>query len=320
MKLSVVVPIYNVEVYLRRCLDSLINQTMDDYEVILIDDGSSDKSGAIADQYEKEYKIIKVIHQQNKGLSGARNTGLRAAHGKYVVFVDSDDWIEINTLKLLVNEAERWNLDVGVADFRYVYENGVETENLEKPLRCSEALTGPIFFKDSMKILSSLATVWKSIYRTSFLIENHLFFREGFNHEDEEWTPRVYLKAQRVKNIPIIFYNYFIHTDTISKDPKSFEKNSLDLISNCYELKKLSFTVSDKELRELFQNRIASLFLSAFYKGRLYSLKYKSIVNRSFFADMYLSSANKKKVILFSLNKRLYVFVNSMKKIKGKYE
>ena len=91
MRFSVIVPVYNVEHYLRRCLDSIVNQTFDDYEVVLVDDGSTDASGSICDEYRKKYNSIKVIHQENKGLSGARNTGLDKASGDWIVFVDSND-------------------------------------------------------------------------------------------------------------------------------------------------------------------------------------------------------------------------------------
>jgi hypothetical protein len=145
-----------------------------------------------------------------------------------------------------------------------------------------------------------------------------LFFREGFNHEDEEWTPRVYLDAKRVKDIEKVFYCYFIHTDCISKNPKDFEKNSIDLVKNCYQLKILSLRIEDEELKNLFQNRIISVYLSAVYKGKLLSTKYKNEVNCSFFDGMNFMGINKLKVKLFRWNKYLYYYVNRMMKTIGR--
>lgn len=313
MRLSIVVPVYNVENYLERCVNSLLKQNVDSYEIILVDDGSKDGSGELSDKLATDDRII-VIHQENRGLSGARNTGLKMANGEYVLFVDSDDWLEENSLLYILEEAENLKLDVGVADFQYVDQDGVITENSKKPISCASVISGTEFFKDSMKKKSSLAVVWKSIYRKDFLIGNELYFREGYNHEDEEWTPRVYLKANRVKNIQGVFYNYFIHTDTISKNPKSFEKNSLDLVSNCYELKKVSDEIENEELKQLFQDRIVGLFLSSVYKGKLCNRKHKHLVNSSFFDGMYMSSKNKLKSRIFKFSKKIYCFVNSLMK------
>lgn len=316
MKLSIVVPVYNVEKYLNRCVDSLLKQNLQEseYEIILIDDESEDTSGQIAEQYAEKYNNITVIHQKNKGLSGARNTGLRASTGEYVLFVDSDDWLIENTVQNLLNIAMRNKLDVGVADFKEVYEDGRIVENTIKPIRCRGVMTGDQYFLEGMKKGSSLKCVWKSIYRRDFLIENDLYFREGYNHEDEEWTPRLYLKANRILSIDLVFYCYFIRSNSISKSPESFAKNSYDLISNCYELKKLSCSIENKELRNYFQDNIVGLFLSAFYKGKLLDKKYTDLVNKTFFEDMFMFIHNRRKVGLFCFNKYVYYYVNRISK------
>ena len=102
--LSVIIPVYKVEKYLRRCLDSIVNQTYKNLEIILVDDGSPDNSGKICDEYAQNDKRIKVIHQKNKGQGAARNTGIIAANGELITFVDSDDWIENNTYEIMVSE------------------------------------------------------------------------------------------------------------------------------------------------------------------------------------------------------------------------
>lgn len=310
IKLSVIVPVYNVEEYLSRCIDSIISQNLNDYEIILVDDESTDNSGEIAERYSKKYEFVRVIHQKNKGLSGARNTGLCAANGEYILFVDSDDWLVPNSIGKILQEAQKRRLDVGVADFQYVNCRNEEKVNTIKPYHVEKPIDGREFFLQSLKHKCALNCVWKSIYQKEFLIENKLFFREGFNHEDEEWTPRVYFAASYVKDIPVVFYNYYQREDSITNRAQTFTKNSLDLISNCYELKKLSFALVDGELKCLFQDRIVGLFLSAFFKGRLLSSQYKNVINKNFFDQMYLGKSNSKKVALFKFNRYVYYYCN----------
>ena len=314
LDLSIIVPVYNVEEYIDRCIKSLIAQNLYSYEIILVDDGSTDNSSEIINDYSKKYNNVISIHQKNLGLSGARNTGLKLARGEYIVFVDSDDYLIENSLYSLLNQAKAEQLDVGIANFNFVFEDNTCKANEVKPRHISSIVDGSEFFYKCLLNNELLCCVWKSIYRRSFLIQNDLFFREGYNHEDEEWTPRVYLVAKKVTYIDIIFYNYFIRSNSISKNVHNFEKNSFDLISNCYVLKELSQSIKRSELRNLFQDYIARVFLSAFYKGKLIEGKYSHIVNSSFFDDMYLCSSTKKKVLLFKVSRRLYYYINFLKK------
>lgn len=309
-KVSIIVPIYNVKQYLNRCVESLVYQNVN-AEIILVDDGATDGSGELADQLAKRYHNIRVIHRTNGGLSAARNTGLMASKGEFVFFVDADDWIKPNTIGFLVECAEKDCLDVGVADFEEIFENGGKRTNDLPPIP-GEVMSGADYLFESLKSKKTIMTVWKSIYRRKFLLENNLFFREGYNHEDEEWSPRVYLAAERVKSIDCIFYNYFIRESGIARQPAYFRKNCLDMISNCYELKKLSADIEDEEFRTLFQNNIASLFLSAVYKGKLIDRKCYDKVNSSFFEGMKLSGVMKKKAQLFILNRKLYYYANKI--------
>jgi glycosyltransferase involved in cell wall biosynthesis len=116
-KVSVVIPNYNSEDYIHRCIDSLLNQSFKDFELIIIDDGSTDNSGMIADHYASTHSCVKVIHQANSGVSAARQVGLTAARGKYVTFVDPDDWVEPDMLQCLVGKAEQEDVDILFCDF-----------------------------------------------------------------------------------------------------------------------------------------------------------------------------------------------------------
>lgn len=115
---SVILPIYNVEKYLERCVESVLSQNFTDYEMILVDDGSSDFSPKICDEYEEKYNFIKVIHKKNGGLSSARNAGFEQATGKYILWFDSDDWVEKNTLSLIYNATKESEVDI--IKFNYI--------------------------------------------------------------------------------------------------------------------------------------------------------------------------------------------------------
>ncbi len=307
--LSIIVPVYNVEKYLKRCVNSLLSQNLDNYEIILIDDESKDLSGKIADEYAEEYEFIKVIHQKNKGLSGARNTGLKMASGEYILFVDSDDWLIENTVNKLLSEAKLYDLDIGIADFTYIDEENLIKLNKEKPYECKSIVSGEQFLIKCLE-LGSPMMVWKSIYKYKFIINNHLFFLEGYNHEDEHWMPLCYLKAKKVKNIDIVFYNYFIHTNCISKEVRNFEKNSFYLIKICYLLKEKSFYIGNLYLKQLFQNNIINLYFSAFYKGKLINKKYREYINSDFFNDLYKNQYNSIRIVIFNISHFLYYYVN----------
>lgn len=129
MKLSIIVPVYKVEKYIRRCLDSIINQTFTDFELILVDDGSPDTSGEICEGYAKKDERIRVIHQENKGLSGARNTGVEVSKGEYIGFVDSDDWIELEMYEKLITAAEKYGADIVKCGLDYTDGNCHDRDN-----------------------------------------------------------------------------------------------------------------------------------------------------------------------------------------------
>ena len=120
--ISVIVPVYNAEAYLKRCIDSVLAQTFLDYELILVNDGSSDRSGQMCDEISKSNTHVRVIHQTNQGVSAARQTGLDAADGEYVTFADPDDWIESTMLEEMLRKAEQDNADVVISDYWFNYE------------------------------------------------------------------------------------------------------------------------------------------------------------------------------------------------------
>ena len=183
---SIIIPIYNVEQYLDRCIKSVINQTYKNIEIILVDDGSTDKCPEICDQYAQKDNRIVVIHKENGGLSSARNAGMKVLKGEYMLFVDSDDWIKGNTVEELLQIAIEH--DVDFVRFTPVTANHPQKEDgtpvdfgtedfMENGIYDREKIRKDIFprlFVTSQLTLGPIVAAWRSLYKSSFLLENNL--------------------------------------------------------------------------------------------------------------------------------------------------
>ena len=225
MKFSIVVPVYNVETYLEQCLESLQAQNYQDYEVVCVNDGSTDNSRGILARWEERFPQMKVIDRENGGLSAARNTGLKETKGDYVVFVDSDDWVETTMLSRLANETNGEDM-VCFACRR--------TDNEKFDVLEIEQGNGWDYFNRHALEHREVAfvCVWQRCYRRQFLLDNDLWFREGILHEDNHFTPRACLKAQNIKVIPDVLYNYRIRPGSIMTTRGLRSKESLVLVAN----------------------------------------------------------------------------------------
>lgn len=217
LELSIIVPLYNSEKFLPKCLDSLLNQDIreQDYEIILVDDGSPDNSRHIAEGYASRHTNITVLAQPNKGTSGARNTGIRQATGKYLYFVDPDDFILDNSLGIILRKMEEENLDVlrfGYVEVDEQYRPTKSCKNPESPDYSSQLMDGCSFMAERLGIA---CYVWSFLFRTSLLKENDLFFYEGDYFDDTPWLPRVLSLAQRVDSIDYKRHFYLIRNNSL---------------------------------------------------------------------------------------------------------
>lgn len=198
--ISVVIPVYNVEKYLAECVDSVLGQTYQDYEIILVDDGATDSSGAMCDEYAQKDARIRVIHQPNGGLSAARNSGLKAAQGEYIYFLDSDDYIEPTALADLVATAQQEQADVVFFD-GYVFFDECEEDNTVSRYERKEVYAtqnGRDILPQLLKNEEYRTAVPLMLFRTNYLTNHALTFREGIIHEDELFTFLVYNANGRV--------------------------------------------------------------------------------------------------------------------------
>lgn len=219
VKVSIIVPIYNSQRYIKECVDSLINQSLPDIEIILVDDGSTDKSGEIIDVLEKEDERIVVFHQENGGIGSARNTGLRNANGEYILFLDSDDYIRLDSCEVLYGTAINKKCDIVCGDmlteseeifsnhkFRWIPSEG-------QNVTCSQYLYETIKY-NCYDVVTTIRLI-----KRKYIIDNKLYFCEGRYFEDQEYTLKL-LSAEggtgRICKIRFPFYYYRTNPSSVT--------------------------------------------------------------------------------------------------------
>ncbi len=247
MMFSVIIPIYKVEQYLCQCVDSVLAQSYEDYELILVDDGSPDNSGKICDEYQSKYPRVKVIHKPNGGLSDARNFGTSAAEGDYIVYIDSDDYVsDINFLDDLKNQIEEKKSDL----ILYKFQKFTDGEESLQP--CGFSMRGIDSMCDSDEILLSLVqadayygSAWIKAIKRTVLIDNDIDFEKGLLGEDMEWSCNLLTKAETVSAIDKPYIAYRQRAGSISKTNKL--KNLTDFI---YILEKWSVGIESAQISE----------------------------------------------------------------------
>ncbi|MBQ1371458.1 MAG: glycosyltransferase [Oscillospiraceae bacterium] len=214
MRFSIIVPVYNVAAYLPKCINSLLAQDNEDWELILVDDGSTDgKSSVLCDEYAADQpELIRVIHQANAGLGAARNSGIEAAAGEYLLFVDSDDTIAPNTLSRLSEEIDRTGADMYIFSFRYVYETGEEAPAEPR----NSALDGVVTsLREHPELLVDPPMACSRLCRTTLFTETGIRFPGKVWYEDLCTTPSLLRAAKRIVQLPDPFYGYLIRQGSI---------------------------------------------------------------------------------------------------------
>ena len=259
MQFSLIIPVYNVEQYLKACLNTVVTQSYSDFEVICINDGSTDGSGLVLDEYAAKYSNISIINQVNKGLSATRNAGIRAAKGDYIFFLDSDDWIEPDTLKIL---AEKQNgEDLLCFNGRRYFEDGT-TETPDTGM-VEDRLTGWEYYNKYALVSRKfhfVCTVLR-LYRREYLLKNNLFFEEGIYHEDNLFTPLACYYAKSVKVIPDILYVYRIREGSITQTANV--QRLFDMIAIANNLSDFFIPIRDIDKSQLYRE-IAGEYFGAF--------------------------------------------------------
>lgn len=256
--ISVIVPIYKVEKYLKRCVNSLLAQSYSDFELILVDDGSPDNCGNICEEYAAKDKRIRVIHKENGGLSDARNVGLGIAKGEYIAFVDSDDWVATNYLETLLKVIELTDSDICECEVLKT------TGEIEKYKKSDEQYTS----YSSEKALELLICdkilhqyVWNKLYKRSCL--KGIPFAVGKINEDEFWTYQVFGNARRITKISNVLYYYFQRGSSIMGNHYNLKR--LDAL----EAKSLRQQYIEEKFPALTEVSKINLFESCIYSGQM---------------------------------------------------
>ncbi len=247
MRFSVIVPVYNVADWLPKCVESLLAQRCGDWELILVDDGATDgKCPALCDEYGAAHpELIRVIHQPNGGLGAARNTGLEAARGDYLLFVDSDDTVAPDTLSRLSEEIDKSGADMYTFSFRYVAEDGTESPAESRPI--PEA-GRPTALRDTPELLLDPPMAWCRLCRRSLFTDTGIRFPGRVWYEDLCTTPGLLLAAKRVVRLRDPFYGYLIRRGSIMRS--SNLKRNLEIL-NALDMARAPFEAAGETERYL---------------------------------------------------------------------
>ncbi len=233
MKYSFIVPIYNVEKYLKKCIDSLLAQTYGSFEIILVDDGSTDSSGAIADEYAGKYsEIIRVIHQSNTGQGGARNAGITVASGDYLLMVDSDDYVSENMLEILDGYLEKYNCDILIFNYIEVKKNG------EQQIQCLHKAASYTQITSEQFILE-LAAPWNKVFRASLFQKSDIRFPNRIYYEDLATNPCLALHAKQIGAIDTALY-YYVQRESSTMHSRDTQRmtdvcKAMEIVLNYYK-------------------------------------------------------------------------------------
>ena len=279
-KVSVIIPVYNVEKYLSECLDSVINQTLKDIEIICINDGSTDASGAILDEYAKKDKRIKVFSQKNKGLSVTRNSGLQKSTGDLVYFLDSDDYISPYTLEYLINALIKDNSDIALGHVKCFGDVSADIlESKQHGFDYYEKKTG--VYKIGLDVRKEMSIIsCNKLYRKSIIDQFEIRFPEGLINEDEYWLWAYLIHCNTYSFVDENLYFYLQRPSSImgqrSKSLKMLDILDIDCLIYDVVKKYKDITVYKKILAELFISRILYLYPSLpskYYEKYLYKIK-----------------------------------------------
>ena len=315
--ISIVVPIYNVEIYLEKCIETILNQTYKNIEIILVDDGSTDSCKDIADEYVKKDKRIKVIHKENGGLSDARNAGIKIAKGRYICFVDSDDYIEKNYIKILYETIIRNNADISICSYKNVYIDGSQKEDRTKTQVCNNIEAIRELFTKARNIET---VTWNKMYKIDLFLHNKIEFPKGKLHEDNFTTYKLFYFSNKIAYVDEILYNYRQRENSIVS---IYNEKRLVILE---VTKDIRMFFEDKEVELTQEIQIYDLILKL---GIINMLIFANKTNEAIFDELtkqirnnkgnylknkYLGKKQKISIKILGFNKNIYIFMRRLYK------
>lgn len=315
--ISIIVPIYKVEKYLKKCIESILKQTYKNIEIILVDDGSPDNCGKICDYYKQMDKRIKVIHKNNGGLSEARNYGIREARGDYLLFVDSDDFIAENICEILINNINKYSADMAICNFYYVFENKKAIKNEMSSKKDVQVLEKENIIREYFLNYSvDLNVAWNKLYKKDiFKGKNAILFPVGKLHEDTYIMYKIYYNLNRLVRINKPLYYYRQRNDSIIS---SFSiKNVEDIMGYIKDYYIFSKNV-DEDLKQMIQIECIKQYIGCIRRSMkanifndvkylIYDMRNIIINNtKKIFNNKYASFKIKKYYLLIKLKIEIY--------------
>ncbi|RKQ33493.1 glycosyltransferase family 2 protein [Oceanobacillus halophilus] len=287
-KVSVIVPIYKVEKYIYRCLESIISQSYKDIEIILVDDGSPDNCGKIADHYQEIDQRIKVIHKENGGLSDARNFGMKEVTGEFTMFVDSDDWLEKDAIKVMINKIVKYKADVVQSAFYYAYEEQLLfDQRYYKQDNPPDIINNQLLMKELVINEKVKNFAWGKLYRSEII--SGISFKKGVLFEDVFWAHQVMHRVEKFVLVNQPLYYYYQRDDSIVAN---YTPKNLDIIKGLIERHKFIERYY-QNLAELSHKNILKMCLIHYNLLILNRKKDKSGIHRrnvqSYIRDNYTS-------------------------------
>ncbi len=307
---SIVVPVYLSAPYLERCVTSLVGQ--ESAEIILVNDGSPDESGAICDQYAEKYEQVQVVHKENGGLATSRNSGIEHAQGKYILAVDADDYAEPQMCSLLWKHLKNAGFP-DVVFYGAVEENGTQ-KSLLKRISAEEnnLWQGRKFVLDKLQHKNMNVQSWMYGWRKDFLDEHQLRYKKGALHEDVEFTLRALLQASDILELQDVLYHYIVRENSISTQ-KDKTKDIVDIFRSLDERAKIAQGL-DPELAKWINNSIVNSYLNMVQEAQMYQKRYRKYLNKSFLWGKSATISNHLRVLLFTCNVYLYCKINDLSK------
>ena len=282
INVSVIIPVYNVEKYLANCLDSVLQQDYEDYEIVVVNDGSTDSCGQILEEYAKNYSKINLVTQKNKGLGGARNTGIDNSKGKYLLFLDSDDSMKQGTLSGLYKEITENQVDIVWFGMDYIGEDG----SLISTRRASENGCRVVTQDECPLLYANDSYAWNKLYKRELFTENNIRFPERAWYEDLKTLPKLVLHSDKILLSDKVLYNYLQRNDSIMHIPNA--DRNIEMID----------TVQD--VLDYYKEQNA---FEKYYE----SLEYMTVLHVLVFCTLRVASINPKHPLL----KKLYEFTKT---------
>ncbi|MFZ7133052.1 MAG: glycosyltransferase [Eubacteriales bacterium] len=309
VKVTVIVPVFNVEGYLYKCINSIVRQSLDEIELLLIDDGSTDGSLEIIKDFYRRYpNKVRFIHKENEGVSQARNLGIIESKGDYIAFVDADDWLEEETLEYMYLCALEKNADLVLCDAKVIDAYTGKITKMWKSGNLNEEAEN--IYRHKALVNTVLPAPWGKLYRKNLFIEHHITFPIGLRNQDLGTTPRLLIHCNTISKVNKAYYNYLYREDSAMR---TYDNKILDVIENLKIVKKYYESMGlDKEFKEELEYlHIEHLLFRAVYRVKnikdntMRSALTKKIV--SYLTKEYPAWISNKNLKDLTVKKRVYL-------------